>query len=173
MHTALETAKYFLSLADEHGDELDQLKLQQLCYYAQGYNLAMRGKPLFSDPIEAWDTGPAVRSLRHRLVHSDANPIPADRPFDRNLFGVMENALLHAVYREFRAVNSSDLAAVTHTETPWCEARERGGALRAETMRDHFAARIERAVRTPPTYEHTLEESFARSAADLAAGRYR
>ena len=173
MHTALETAKYFLSLADEHGDELDQLKLQQLCYYAQGYNLAMRGKPLFSDPIEAWDQGPVVRALQHRFGHCDANPIPADQSFDRNLFGVMESALLHTVYREFRAVSSSDLAAATHAEGPWCEARERGGALRAETMRDHFAARIERANRTPPTYEHTLEESFARSAADLAAGRYR
>ena len=173
MHTALETAKYFLSLADEHGDELDQLKLQQLCYHAQGYNLAMRGKPLFSDPIEAWDQGPVVRALQRRFGHCDADPISADRSFDRNLFGVMESALLHAVYRELRAVSSSDLAAVTHTETPWCEARERGGALRAETMRDHFAARIERTDRTSPTYEHTLEDSFARSAADLAAGRYR
>lgn len=173
MHTALETTKYFLSLADEHGDELDQLKLQQLCYYAQGYNLAMRGKPLFSDPIEAWNQGPVVRDLQRRFGHCDANPIPADQSFDRNLFSVMESALLHAVYREFRAVSSSDLAAVTHTESPWCEARERGGALHAETMRDHFAARIERADRASPTYEHTLDESFARSAADLAAGRYR
>lgn len=173
MHTALETAKYFLSLADEHGDELDQLKLQQLCYYAQGYNLAMRGKPLFSDPIEAWDTGPVVPALQRRSGRRDANPISADHSFDRNLFGVMESALLHAVYREFRGVSSSDLAAATHTEAPCCEARERGGALHAETMRDHFAARIERANRTPPTYEHTLDESFARSAADLAAGRYR
>lgn len=173
MHTALDTAKYFLGLADEHGDELDQLKLQQLCYYAQGYNLAMRGKPLFSDPIEAWDQGPVVRDLQRRFGHCGANPIPTDQSFDRNLFSVMESALLHAVYREFRAVNSSDLAAATHTEGPWCEARERGGALHAETMRDHFAARIERADRTSPTYEHTLDESFARSAADLAAGRYR
>ena len=173
MHTALDTAKYFLSLADEHGDELDQLKLQQLCYYAQGYNLAMRGKPLFSDPIEAWDQGPVVRDLQRRFGHCDANPIPADQSFDRNLFSVMESALLHAVYREFRAVSSSDLAAATRTEAPWCEARKRGGALRAETMRDHFAARIKRAVRAAPTYEHTLDESFARSAADLAAGRYR
>lgn len=173
MHTALETAQYFLSLADEHGDELDQLKLQKLCYYAQGYNLAMRGKPLFSDPIEAGDNGPVVRDLQRRFDRGEANPVPADQSFDRDCFGVMESALLHAVYREFRTVGSSDLAASIHTENPWCEARERGGALRAETMRDHFAARIERADRAAPTYEHTLEESFARSAADLAAGRYR
>lgn len=173
MHTALETAQYFLSLADEHGDELDQLKLQKLCYYAQGYNLAMRGEPLFDDPIEAWGKGPVVRALRYQFGHHKANPISVDRSFDRNIFGVLESALLHAVYREFRTASGSDLVTATHAEAPWREARERGAALREETMREHFAARIKQAERAAPTYEHTLEESFTRSAADLAAGRYR
>lgn len=173
MNTALDTANYFLSLADEHGDELDQLKLYKLCYYAQGYNLAMRGVPLFGDPIEAWEKGPVVRDLRRRFGAYGAQPIPADPSFDQKVFDVMEAALLHAVYREFRNASGSDLVTATHDERPWLEARATGANLSEDTMRDHFAARIECSDHATPAYEHSLEESFARSAADIAAGRYR
>ena len=114
MNTALETANYFLSLAAEHDDELDQLKLQKLCYYAQGYNLAMRGEPLFDEPIEAWEKGPVVRDLRRHFGSYDAHPIPADPSFDRTVFGVMEGALLHSIYRELSIASGSDLVTKTH-----------------------------------------------------------
>ena len=176
MNTALETANYFLSLAEEHGDALDQLKLQKLCYYAQGYNLAMRGEALFGDPIEAWDKGPVVRGLRPHFARYGVGPVPADASFDRKVFGVMEGALLHAVYREFRDASGSDLVTATHAERPWQEARRRGVSLSPETMREYFLERLEcadAADRAAPVYEHSLEESFARSADDVAARRYR
>ena len=176
MNTALETAQYFLSLAEEHGDALDQLKLQKLCYYAQGYNLAMRGEALFGDSIEAWDKGPVVRGLRPHFARYGAGPVPADASFDRKVFGVMEGALLHAVYREFRGASGSELVTATHDERPWQEARQSGANLSADTMREYFLERLERAdptERAAPVYEHSLEESFARSADDIAARRYR
>ena len=50
MCTCLETANYFLSLqGDDAGDAISNLKLQKLMYYAQGFSLAMRGKPLFRE----------------------------------------------------------------------------------------------------------------------------
>ena len=174
MPTALEIAKYFLSLAAEQGDELSQLKLQKLCYYTQGYNLAMRGQPLFDDPIEAWEKGPVVRGLRRHFGPHGANPIPADPTFDREeACGVRESALLHAVYREFRAASGSDLVTATHGERPWQEARQNDANLCTNTMRDHFLKRLERSERPAPVYRYSLEESLARSAADIAAGRYR
>jgi len=173
MRTALETANYFLSLAAEQGDELSQLKLQKLCYYAQGYHLAMRGRPLFDEPIEAWEMGPVVRDLRRHFASYGSVPIPADPTFDRESCGVREGALLHAVYREFRAASGSDLVTATHGEWPWQEARQRGANLGPKTMRGHFLKRLERSDRPAPAYRYSLEESFARSAADIAAVRYR
>lgn len=176
MNTALETAQYFLSLAAEHGDALDQLKLQKLCYYAQGYNLAMRGKALFGDSIEARNKGPVVRGLRPHFARYGTAPIPADASFDRKVFGVMEAALLHAVYREFRDASGSDLVTATHEERPWQEAQRNGVNLSPDAMREYFLERLERADvtdRSAPVYEHSLEESFARSADDMAAQRYR
>ena len=64
-HTAAEAAKWFLArnriTAEEAGGEyISNLKLQKLLYYAQGCFLAVTGKPLFSDPIVAWQHGGGV-----------------------------------------------------------------------------------------------------------------
>ena len=59
MHTVDQIANYFLSLSDpEIGDGISNLKLQKLCYYAQGFYLAQHDTPLFEDTIEAWQHGP-------------------------------------------------------------------------------------------------------------------
>ena len=48
MMSALQIAKYFVSLVDEEaGDSISNLKLQKLLYYAQGGYLAYYGKPGF------------------------------------------------------------------------------------------------------------------------------
>lgn len=42
---------------------LSPMKLQKLCYYAQAWSLVWDDKPLFSENIEAWRTGPVCREL--------------------------------------------------------------------------------------------------------------
>ncbi|MDR1325091.1 MAG: DUF4065 domain-containing protein [Treponema sp.] len=39
------------------------MKLQRLVYYCQGAHLAFHGKPLFPEPIEAWECGPVCPPL--------------------------------------------------------------------------------------------------------------
>jgi uncharacterized phage-associated protein len=65
---AQDVAEYFLTLVDdEAGDSLSNLKLQKLVYYAQGFHLALTEKPLFDEAIEAWEHGPVVPGLYHKL----------------------------------------------------------------------------------------------------------
>ena len=61
--TASKVANVFLKLAQEKNEELTNLKLQKLVYYAQAWYLAIYEKPLFDDEIEAWIHGPAVPSI--------------------------------------------------------------------------------------------------------------
>lgn len=72
MLTAKEVAAYFIKRANTMGDgngefsgnnDLTNLKLQKLLYFAQVEYLKKYGKPLFSDPIEAWKYGPVVRAV--------------------------------------------------------------------------------------------------------------
>jgi len=47
MHSCFDVAKYFLAQSSEDaGDLISNLKLQKLVYYAQGFSLALNGRPL-------------------------------------------------------------------------------------------------------------------------------
>jgi uncharacterized phage-associated protein len=71
-YTAKQVAEFFLAKTDEdEGDLISNLKLQKLCYYAQGLALAVRDQPLFPEPIEAWLHGPVVPTLYRNIVFMD------------------------------------------------------------------------------------------------------
>ncbi len=73
--TASEAARYFLALQDDE-DSISNLKLQKLLYYAQGFSLALTGKPLFNDQIKAWIHGPVVPSVWADYRECGAGPVP-------------------------------------------------------------------------------------------------
>lgn len=82
---AIDVARYFLALADEEaGDLVSNLKLQKLLYYAQGFHLAMTGRPLFDEPIQAWMHGPVVPAVYHAFKVYGSGPIPVAEAVDEN-----------------------------------------------------------------------------------------
>lgn len=61
MLNAYDVADFFLSpFEEEDGEQISNLKLQKLLYYAQGYALAILNRPLFAENIEHWQHGPVV-----------------------------------------------------------------------------------------------------------------
>lgn len=65
-------ASYFIKKANRLGDEnadfegnndLTNLKLQKILYFAQAEHLKEFGKVLFKDEIEAWQYGPVVKNV--------------------------------------------------------------------------------------------------------------
>jgi hypothetical protein len=78
-----QVARFFLSVTDPEDNDVSNLKLQKLCYYAQGLCTAMRGAPLFADRIEAWDHGPVVPNLYHQYKQYGSQPIPVVTDFNR------------------------------------------------------------------------------------------
>ena len=80
-HTAVDVARWFIShnhvkaMLDE-ADDISNLKLQKLLYYAQGAVLAITGSPLFDDDIVAWEHGPVVPTVYHLYKHNGRNGIP-------------------------------------------------------------------------------------------------
>lgn len=77
MLTCFDAADYFLSKIDEDaGDVITNLKLQKLVYYAQGFSLALCGRPLFAERIEAWQHGPVCPALFAKYEKSGALASP-------------------------------------------------------------------------------------------------
>ncbi|PZP42405.1 MAG: hypothetical protein DI601_18320 [Azospirillum brasilense] len=137
---ANDIARYFLAKADpEIGDIISNLKLQKLCYYAQGFHLALLDRPLFQEPIEAWQHGPVVPELYHAYKHYGSQSIPAPTDLDLASYPEDVRALLDEVYSVYGQYSAWKLRNMTHEEQPWIEAHQAGGAvIEHAAMQEYF-----------------------------------
>lgn len=80
-YTPQHVANYFLDKAEAECVPITPLKLIKLVYIAYGWVLALLGRRLFEEPIEAWKHGPVVPSLYHEFKHYRGDPITDDALF--------------------------------------------------------------------------------------------
>lgn len=120
MKKATEIAKAILKLSrPEVGDAITNLKLQKLLYYCQGFNIALKGRPLFKEDILAWEHGPVVREVYDIYKTYSANNIPAPTG-DVNL-SKPEKDLIVDVWNVYGQFSAWRLRELTHNEAPWKE----------------------------------------------------
>ncbi len=118
-------ADFLISLLEtQKGDMMSNLKLQKLCYLAQGWSLARFDKPVFDNSIQAWALGPVVVDLYHELKHKSEMPITsADITTDaEKILSKEEKDFLKSIWKHYGFASSSQLVDLTHTHTPWIEA---------------------------------------------------
>ena len=101
---------------------LTPLKLQKLVYYAQAWHVALKGKPLFEDKIEAWIHGPVVRAVYTRFKKYSWKPIDCELK-DPSLPARVEK-FLQEVFSVYGSYSAWDLERMTHQEDPWINARK-------------------------------------------------
>lgn len=114
------------------------MKLLKLLYYCQGYHLATCGRPLFREPVNAWDDGPIVLGVHHE---------DTDRRGHRRQLDNTELSTVGFVVSRYGHHTGRELADMTHRETPWLRANEHrtpGGWARIDQnlMRDYFREQI-------------------------------
>ena len=125
MATAIDVAKRLIHLAasEEEPDFLTPMQLQKLLYYAQGWSLALRGRPLFNEPVLAWTHGPVVRDVFNFFKNLKDMPIrAADVPAPIGL-DPDEERHIEYVWSFYSGYSASALRKMTHEERPWIEAR--------------------------------------------------
>ena len=114
-------ADYFLIASRDRGENLTNLKLQKLLYYAQAWFLVKRDKPLFEEDFQAWIHGPTLVSQYDRFKSNSWRPIaediePPELPGHVTLH-------LDEILDVFGIESAIALEAMTHAEEPWREAR--------------------------------------------------
>ncbi|MHB8327845.1 MAG: Panacea domain-containing protein [bacterium] len=144
MLTAEQVANYFLSKCDdEAGDNISNLKIQKLVYYAQGFHFAMFEKPLFSENIEAWMHGPVVVELYDKFKEYGSGAIPVPEYIDFAIYSDEEKELLDDVYIVYGQFSAWKLRELTHNESPWMNTPEgRGSVISHEELKKYFDTQI-------------------------------
>lgn len=129
MLKAYDVSLYFLFLAgrENAGDTISNLKIQKMLYYAQGHYLAIFGKPLFDDPIEAWDYGPVVKAIydkfkKYGRLAIDFNEL---ENFNASLYDETHLDILPFVFKKYNGYGAWELRDKTHNEAPWRDTYEK------------------------------------------------
>jgi uncharacterized phage-associated protein len=140
--TAYDVANAFVKLSDpESGDVLTNLKLQKLVYYAQGFHLAMFDEPLFADSIVAWEHGPVVVDLYHKLKDYRASQVTISDPLNTELTP-QQIGLLKEINNVFGQFSAWKLRNMTHNESPW-QNTERDEEISHEKLKAYFKTQLQ------------------------------
>lgn len=147
-----EIAAYFLHLAGQAEEPalLTNMHLQKLAYYAQGWSLALRGRPMFDAEIQAWVYGPVVAEMYGQLARFGRGAVdPAVASFAS--VSNDDRRLLDQVWERYSAYSAPRLSEMTHQEPPWIQARQGVPAdaqstspITHESMRTFFRAEADR-----------------------------
>ncbi len=138
-----EVAAYLLAKQDaDSGDLISNLKLQKLAYYAQGFCLAMHGRVLFPETIEAWTHGPVVPDLYHAYSRYEGTALPRPDGVDFELFTQEERDLMDEVYSVYGQFSAWKLRNMTHEESPWTKT-PKSGVISHKLMQEYFSTQLQ------------------------------
>ena len=145
MNTCFDVAIFFLKYQDpEAGDLMSNMKLQKLVYYSQGFHLAVKDKPLFEEPIEAWDHGPVCPALYHKYKVYDSGMIPI--PYEEegyNIFTDETREILEMVHFYYGQFSAWKLRSLSHEDTPWINGHKKGrGVITHQDMKEYFKTQL-------------------------------
>ena len=104
-------------------ESLSPMKLQKLCYYAQGLYMAVYdGSVLFEEDFEAWTYGPVIRNLYNEYKHYTWKNIQDETNFPETEEDKSE--IIKMIVEAYGRYDGASLATMTHREEPWSNARK-------------------------------------------------
>ena len=155
-YDARSVANFFLEK-----EQLTQMQLHKLVYFAHGWYLGFTGTPLIDDIIEAWQYGPVVPSLYRMFWTFGATPITLQAFSYNRATGRLTivapvpesdegaHGLLERIWEVYGSYSAGQLSALTHKKgSPWARVRKRNPnsfsrRIRNSLIRKHFEKRIE------------------------------
>jgi uncharacterized phage-associated protein len=130
----------------QNSDRVSNLKLQKLLYYVQGWHLALKGEPIFTAEIQAWVHGPVTPEVFHLYKHFRWNPI--EKPTEDLAMPASIASHTKLVLDAYGKYAASQLEALSHSESPWIDARmglspnaPSNAVISHQAMRVYFASK--------------------------------
>jgi uncharacterized phage-associated protein len=129
-YAAAAIANAFLTRSFRDRIPIDPMKMQKLCYLAQGYSLVEREESLFDEKFEAWKFGPVLPSLYHLLKTYRWRSVDQFlRDYDYETRRYVEapvptdsvvNEIIDFVWKNYGSMDAIDLSDWTHENSgPW------------------------------------------------------
>jgi len=136
-YDAKAIANHFISLAHAKGENLTQMKLQKLVYFAHGWTLGIVSSPLIDELVQAWSYGPVIFSLYKefrefgsdpitrtarilQLWDDDGGPLSEPKMCEPIVDDKEERRFLDKIWETYGKYTPTQLTNMTHADgTPW------------------------------------------------------
>lgn len=138
-------ANCFLSIAEDEGSSITNLRLQKLIYFAHGIYLATTGAPLVNEPFQAWTYGPVLPSLYALLRVFGNKPISYDIVYNGEDVDRTSQAyaIIKMAWDRLKVYTTAQLVEVSHRMgSPWHNAIAKGGRfteISNDDLRTYFS----------------------------------
>ena len=129
--------EYIRDFEDEDTDDISNMKLQKLLFYAQSAFLAIKGKPLFNNKILAWQHGPVIKEVYEKYKDKGNQGIIEYDENNLKDISKEDNDLLIDVYNLFGEYSAWGLRNLTHSENPW-KSTKRNEVITTDKMAKEF-----------------------------------
>ena len=129
--------EYIRDFENEDTDDITNMKLQKLLFYAQSAFLAIKGVPLFNNNILAWEHGPVVPEIYDKFKINGNKGITEYNENDLKDISKDDVNLLIDVYNLFGEYSAWGLRNLTHSENPW-KSTERNNVIAPDKMANTF-----------------------------------
>ena len=143
--SAITVANYLLEKAREQKRSLTPLHLLKLVYICHGWSLAILGRDLVAEEVYAWQYGPVIPELYHRIKSYGANPVARiDRDLDDSPVELdsIEKTLIEKVFESYKHLSAIQLSGLTHkVGTPWHQIWKKHGrnsVIPTALIRSHY-----------------------------------
>lgn len=118
MYDALEVAKLIITICDNNGIGISNLKLQKLLYFLWVDFYKETNEMLFDDDICAWELGPVIPDVYYEFCPyggKNINPIFSDTPIIVN-----HQEMIRQILLRYQSRSAGSLVNKTHEiGTPW------------------------------------------------------
>lgn len=129
MVKGIDVANFFIKVINAQPEgNVTNLQLNKLVYYAQAWNLVLKGEPLFEEDFQAWDYGPVLPTVYNTFKKYGKNLIVnISGNYSHDIFSNDEINFLIDVYREYGKYSPNELVYMTHTlGGPWHQVYKHG-----------------------------------------------
>lgn len=139
-YSALDVAKYVINHEHTKNRAITNLRLQKLLYFVQANVLVDTKKPCFDDEMEAWDYGPVVPAVYNEYCRFKSQAIDSAEEYDISDSSIKD--IIDGVLDFLSDTDTFELVQITHSQTPWIEARQRGlhAVISKESIKNFFEA---------------------------------
>lgn len=126
-YCAFDVAREILHLAQKENIPIDPLKLIKLTYIAHGAYMAVTGRPLVEETVQAWKLGPVFPNLYFEVRSYSSSSIPGNAldPLSREI-DEEDKEIIHQIWSIYKDVDSWSLSESTHIPgSPWSQVYEK------------------------------------------------